>query len=174
MTTDERHLRLLLGMSHGSRESVYRETIRAFPPETDRKRWSGNMSWAWVKAYRVSRRLKREWATYLASVDALEQNKDSGGAKGVNASPDATMAVSNSLVSSNAKLDVFLKDFIESLNESVEQSKKPGAAKFSVEAVYGDCQSLLLDLVKATKRLVSVFKKQRMNKVKKKQWQQER
>ena len=76
------------------------------------------------------------------------------------------MAVSNSIESSNVKLDVFLKDFIESLNESVEQSK-PGAAKFSVEAVYGDCQSLLLDLVKATKRLVSVFKKQRTNKVKK-------
>ena len=109
----------------------------------------------------MSRRLKREWATYLASVD------ESGGAEGINASPDATMAVSNSIESSNVKLDVFLKDFIESLNESVEQSKKPGASKFSVEAVYGDCQSLLLDLVKATKRLVSVFKKQRTNKVKK-------
>ena len=94
----------------------------------------------------------------VGNILGVRRCADSGGAEGVNASPDATMAVSNSIVSSNAKLDVFLKDFIESLNESVEQSKKPGASKFSVEAVYGDCQSLLLDLVKATKRLVSVFK----------------
>ena len=31
------------------------------------------MSWAWVRAYRVSRRLKKEWTSYLTSVETFEQ-----------------------------------------------------------------------------------------------------
>ena len=68
-----------------------------------------------------------------------------------------TIELQNQLQSTYSKLDVFLKDFIESLNDSVEQYKKSVTEKLSVDSIYGDCQTLLLELVKASKQGYKIF-----------------
>ena len=121
------------------------------------------MSWAWVRTYRVSRRLKKEWAAYLASTENLEQIiVDDSNNKNIGVGTSARGALNSTYL----KLDIFLKDFIDSLSDTVEQSKKSQTAFVSVDAIYGDCQTLLLDLVKASKRIVhnmNIKRKQNTN-----------
>ena len=119
------------------------------------------MSWAWVRAYRVSRRLKKEWTSYLTSVETFEQTMlemKNNNNNIINNNNTKTIEIQNQLQSTYSKLDVFLKDFIESLNDSVEQYKKSVTEKLSVDSIYGDCQTLLLDLVKASKQIVNNVK----------------
>jgi hypothetical protein len=93
------------------------------------------------------------WACYLTSVETFEQtmletknnndnnimnnNNNNNTTSNLGNNNSKTSEIQNQLQSTYAKLDVFLKDFIESLNDSVEQYKKSVTEKLSVDSIYG-------------------------------------
>jgi hypothetical protein len=92
------------------------------------------MSYSWVRSYLVSRRLKKEWGAFQAQFDS--SFVDTKGTDPLNAA-------------ARGKLAIFLKDFDTSHSEAYGTAEHTEVDHYSADAMYGDCETLLLNLTTA-------------------------